>query len=89
MGSISQQGSEYGRGAYALLFDLYHCAKEHLEKCNQLFTSSTCLHEVPVLETVNMDSLSECESGSSDSNNTDSDVNDDNNYYVNIAFLSK
>ena len=36
-----------------------------------------------------MDSLSECESGNSDSNNTDSDVDDDNNYYVNIAFLSK
>ena len=73
MDSISQQGSEYGRGAYALLFNLHHSAKEHLEKCNHRF-SSTCLHEVPLLETVNMDSLSECESGDSDSNSTDSDV---------------
>ena len=37
MDSISQQGSEYGRGAYALLFNLHHSAKEHLEKCNHLF----------------------------------------------------
>ena len=26
--------------------------KEHLEKCNQIFATSTCLHEVPLLETV-------------------------------------